>query len=264
MPPIRGLFAAGEQALIGIETAVAIGVVVLAAGMTFLFSLPRSKPSKRYLRAIPAMQQFKRVVGLAVEEGDRLHVSIGSSSLLSPTSASALVALTVLERIAMLSSISDRPLVVTSGDGSLAILSQDTLRAAYRLANAQELYDPDRGMLAGPGGMSYYAGVLPVMRSQQIAANILIGHFGPEVGLLTEASEHDRMFTLAASDSLPAQAVMFGTAQNPLIGEELFVVPAYLGAGAVHHASVRVQDYLRWGLIAVLVVGAILKLVGIL
>jgi hypothetical protein len=245
------------------------GAIIILGGALALFlaAVPlRSRAAKlgRGLRSITGLTQLRRAIGLAVEDGKRLHVSIGQAGPLSPSSAASLVGLSTLERIAALSIISDRPPVATSGEGSLAILSQDTLRFAYRAGNSNDLYDPERGRLTGVTPFSYIAGTLPVIRDEQVSTNILTGSFGPEVVLLTDAAEQQRSFVLAASDSLPAQAALYAAAQEPLIGEELFAVPAYLQAGPFHQASLQVQDVLRWGLIFTILVGAILKLFNIL
>ena len=94
-----------------------------------------------------------------------------------------------------------------------------------------------------------------------------MGNFGVEAALLTEAAERTNTFTLAASDNLVAQAVLYATAQEPLIGEELYAAGAYMDAGSVHSASLTVQDILRWLIIIVILLGALvqlLKAVGIL
>ena len=52
------------------------------------------------------------------------------------------------------------------------------------------------------------------------------------------------------------------SAQDPLIGEELFAAGAYVGAGASHEASLAVQDVLRWLFIIAILIGSLLKLVG--
>lgn len=243
-----------------------LALALLAAGLMFFFSLsPRKqKRSRIALRPIRAMQQLRRAIGLAVEDGSRLHVSIGESSIISHSNASALVGLSTLERIGTLSSVSDRPPVVTSGDGTLAVLSQDTLHAAYRIANASDQYDSTQARLAGPTPFSYVAGALPVIYDERVSANILVGNFGPEAALLADAADSEDVFTLAASDSFAAQAVFYATASEPLIGEELFAVPAYLQAGPMHQAGLRAQDILRWVIIIVLLGGSLLSFLGVL
>jgi hypothetical protein len=243
---------------------VGLAVVIASAIALITLTLVHGKRPQRGLRAIATFSRLRQAIGLAVEDGSRLHVSLGKANLTTAQNASALVGLSVLDRVAQLSSASDRPPVATSGDGGLAILSQDTLRGAYRSANAVDLYDPRRGMLTGITPFSYIAGTLPVMRDENISANILIGNFGPEVALLTGAAEQQNSFTLAASDSLPAQAVLYATASETLIGEELFAAGAYVAAGGMHNASLRVQDMLRWVVIAVMLAGSILKLIGVI
>ncbi len=242
---------------------IALGVVLISLIILIILSLPRYNRGPRSLRPIRAFQHLRRAIGLAVENGKRLHVSIGKSSLLEPTNTSALAGLSTLERITQLSMMSDRPPIATSGDGALSILSQDTLRAVYRGGNNLEQYDPDRGRLAGPTPFSYIAGTLPAFRQENVSTHILVGNFGPEIGLLAQASLQQQAYILASSDALPALSVLYAGADDVLIGEELYAVPAYLNAGPAHTASLRVQDILRWVVVAVLVVGAILKILGV-
>jgi hypothetical protein len=249
--------------VIGLDTILGFGVVLLSVALLLAFSWPRQGKSRRVFRAIPALSQLRRAIGLAVEDGNRLHISLGKASIVSSTNASALVGLASLERVAQLSQVSDRPPVATSGDATLAILSQDALRAAHRLSNAIEPFDADRGQLAGVTPLSYVAGVLPVIHDERVTTNLLVGNFGPEVGLLVDAAERQNAFTLAASDALAAQAVLYAASEETLIGEELFALPAYLQAGPVHQASLRLQDVLRWLVIAALLVAALLALAGI-
>jgi len=249
---------------IGLNTIAGLLVVLIGAGAIFLIAVIDRKKSPRTLRPIAAFQSLRRAIGLAVEDGKRLHVSIGNANILTPNSASALVGLSTLNRIAQLSMISDRPPIATSGDGTLAMLSQDTLRDAYRSGNALEQYDPMRARLAGTTPMSYVAGTIPIIHDENVTANILVGSYGSEVALLTDAIDQKNAFSLAASDSLTAQAALFATANETLIGEELFAIPAYLQAGPFYTASLYAQDILRWIVIAVILAGSALKLLGII
>ncbi len=250
--------------MINLDTILGASLVVGCALLILILSLRKRSAGGGVLRPLAAFDQLRRAVGLVVEQGKRLHVSIGKTNVVDANAASGLVGLRSLERIAQISFISDRPPVVTSGDASLAILSQDTLRSVYRTNNALEMYEAERGHLTGVTPMSYVAGALPVVSEEDTGANILVGSFGPEVAFLCEAADHQDSFVLAASDSLPAQAALYAAAQEPLIGEEVFAVPAYLEAGPVHKASLHAQDFLRWALTALIVAGSILKLVGLL
>lgn len=246
-----------------VEAIIALALIAITAGLILLLTLQRNI-LRSGLRQLPAFDRLRQAIGLAVENGTRIHLTLGKAGIASSTSAAGLAGLTTLERIARVSSISDRPPLASSGEGTLTLLSQDTLRAAYRQINQLELYDPHRGRLTGPTSFSYITGALPIADGENVSAHLAIGNFGPEIALLMEAGEQQEAFTLAATDSLNAQAALFTSSQETLIGEELFAIPAYLNSGAVYTASLQVQDILRWGVIVVIVAGSILKLLGVI
>jgi hypothetical protein len=240
------------------------GFVLLFLGLMIFFTVTGRKAVRRNLREIPAFTRLIRGVGLAVEAGQRLHLALGHGGINGQRGASALIGLSMLQRIARAASISDRPPVATSGEAAQAILSQDTLHQAYHAMGADDQYDPDSGQLSGLTPFSYAAGTLPVIYDQQVSVNVLAGTFGNEIALITDASERKGSLTLAGSDNLPAQAILYASAQEPLIGEELYAGGAYLQAGPAHMASLRTQDILRWVLIGGIIVLSALKLMGVL
>lgn len=241
-----------------------LSFVLVFLFLILLFLVISIRRPERYLRKSEAFQKLAKAIGLAVEAGQRLHISLGHGAVNGAQSASALVGLSMLQRIARSASASDLPPVVTSGDASLAILSRDSLQGVYRVIGAQDQYDPISGQLSGLTPFTYAAGVLPVIADQQVSATVLAGHFGAEVALITDASERSGGTTLAGSDSLAGQAVLYATADDILVGEELFAGGAYLQAGPAHLASVRAQDVMRWLLVGALLLGSFLKLVGAL
>lgn len=241
--------------------ATALGLLIFTAILLVgIIFLRRRFPGA--LRPLEAYERLNRAVGLAVESGTRLHISLGRGNLFTTRGASALAGLAMLRRLSERTSLSDRPPIVTSGDASLAILSQDTLQSGYRAAAAEEQYRFSTGRLTGLTPFSYAAGTIPVTRDENVSTNIFLGDFGPESALLVEAAERENSTIIAASDNISAQSVFYLSSQDPLIGEELFAAGAYIGAGAAHEASLTVQDILRWLLIVAMAIGALLKLVG--
>ena len=237
---------------------VGFGIIFLSAALMVGLAALQHKSSTAF-REIPAFTRLRQAIGRVVEDGTRLHVSLGRGALITPQSASAMAGLTLLRRLAELTSAGDQPPIATSGDAALAILSQDTLQIASQ-ASAQGVYDPIAGRLTGLTPFSYAAGAIPTIHDENISTNVLIGNFGVEAALLAEAAERANTFTLAASDNLAAQAVLYASVQEPLIGEELYAAGAYMDTGPLHTASLTVQDILRWLIIVVILVGALLQL----
>ncbi len=241
---------------------IALIIFLVAAVLLLAFTFLRRK-SPAVFRKIEAYERLNRAVGLAVEGGTRLHVSIGRGNLFTARGGSALAGLAMLRRLSERTSLSDHPPVVTSGDASLAILSQDTLQAGYRAAGAEDQYRFTTGRLTGLTPFAFAAGTIPVMHDEKVSANVIIGDLGSEAALLADAADAENADLIAASDNLSAQSVLYASSQEPLIGEELFAAGAYLGAGKSHEASLQAQDLLRWLVILAILGGAVLKFLGI-
>jgi hypothetical protein len=242
---------------------IALGIFLTAALLLLLFTVRLRKASRPVFRKINAYEQLSRAMGRAVEDGTRLHVSIGRGNLFTARGGSALAGLAMLRRLSERTSLSDNPPIVTSGDSSLAILSQDTMQSGYRAAGAEEQYRFTTGRLTGLTPLSYAAGTIPVTRDEQVSANIVIGDLGTEAALLAESADRENAELIAASDNFSAQSVLYVSSQEPLIGEELFAAGSYLEAGISHDASLQVQDVLRWLIILAILGGALLKFLGI-
>ncbi|MDO9303153.1 MAG: hypothetical protein Q7T89_17320 [Anaerolineales bacterium] len=236
-----------------------LAILVVGAILFFVITLwKRKSPAK--MREMPALTQLVRMLGLSVEDGTRLHISLGSGSLLDARGGSALAGLAMLRHIAERTSVSDKPPVASAGNPVLGMLAQDTLQAGYRAAGVEELYAPTTGRVAGLSPFGYAAGAMHIPQNENVSANIMIGNFGSEVALLADAAERGSVTMIGASDNLAGQAVLFANTQDALIGEELFSTGAYLGAGASHVSSLTVQDVLRWVIILILLGGVVIKL----
>ena len=237
--------------------------VLLFFGLMMLFIASGRNPPGVNLRNISAFSKLRRAIGLAVEAGSRLHISVGRGGVIGTQSASAFVGLSMLEQLASSTSTGDKPPIATAGDGALGVLAQDTLRGTYQRIGLSEQFEPTSSQVVGLTPFSFAAGSLSLVSDQKTGANILAGNFGSEVALLTDAGDRSNNLTLAGTDNLPAQSVLFATAQEPLIGEELYAGGAYLGAGPAHDASLRVQDVLRWVLVGLILLGVVAKFFGL-
>lgn len=238
-------------------------LVLVAAGLLLGLAFIRRK-SVPVFREIPAFTRLKRAIGISVEDGTRLHISLGRGGLQTPDGAPGLAGLAMLRQLAEQTSASDKPPVVTSGTADLAILSRDTLQSGYKAAGAEDIYSPSTGRLTGLTPFSFAAGAIPSMRDENVSSNVLIGHFGPEVALLTDTAERTNSPTVAATVNPAAQSVLYASVDEPLIGEELFAAGVYSDAGRAHQASLQVQDIFRWAIILILLGGSALKLLGLI
>jgi hypothetical protein len=241
-----------------------LGIVILVAFAVLL--IVRTGTELRWpttLRALPAFEELRSAIERAVEAGQRVHLSLGTGTLIGGESGPALAGLTALSQTAEVTLESDLPLVASSGDGAVAAASQDALRGTLGRLGAADRFRWTRARMLGPTPYSYVATLPGMLDSERVSVHILLGHFGNEGGLAADMGARQRAFVLAGTDAVPTQALFFATADQPLIGEEAFAAGAYLGAGGMHRASLRVQDLLRLVLIIAIVVGTLLRTLGV-
>jgi len=239
-----------------------IVIIFLFLGSMFFFTLTRDQEKEKNLRQIPAFRRIKEVIGLTVEEGSQLHVSLGRGGFTSLQSASALAGLSILQEIIKASSVCDYPPVATTGNATISFLAQDIIQGTSKAISTEGHERSSVGELVGLTPFSYAVGTLTTIRENRVSANILAGWYGNEITWLTTAGERQNSPTIAGTAQLPAQAIMYASASEPLIGEEIFAAGAYLGKKPMHVSSVKTQDIFRWILVVLMILGIVLKYLG--
>jgi hypothetical protein len=241
---------------------VALAVAGLMAGLILAFSLAR-RTSWPTFRHMPPFDALAVDLGRSVEAGTRLHVALGSGSLISNEAAASLIGLSTLSQIATAGSVSDKPPLASSGDGAVALLAQDVLRVAFRQQRAEDRYDPLLGRVTGVGAQGYATGTMHTAPDEDVTATIILGAAGPEAALIAESGAR-RGTVIGGTLDIQGQTALYVTADHPLIGEELFASGAYLHVNRAHASSLQAQDILRWLVIATIVALAVVRTLGLL
>ena len=234
---------------------------LLLLGFTVLAGRRGARP--RVLRRIDAYQSLPATVGTAVETGKRLHFSLGTGTIGETDTAAMVAGLVVLDQISAAAAMSDRPPIVTTSDGTAMLLAQDVLRNVYARQNALARYEPEAAQVVGQTPAAYGAAQTMLPRDEAVAGALLLGAVGTEAALLTEGGRRAGVTTLAGSDNLTAQAVLYAGADHPVIGEDLFAGGAYVGGRPEHLGSLAAQDWMRLIVGAAILVGALAKTLGL-
>jgi hypothetical protein len=234
-----------------------VAFAVLIGVFTALAARRRAAPPT--LRRIEAFQGLPQTVGQAVETGQRLHVALGTGNLGSTSTAATLAGVVLLDQISAGAAVSDKPPIVTTSDGGTMLLAQDTLRNVYARQNALSRHDLYLSQVAGLTPISYGAAQTTLQKDAAVAGALLIGSVGPEAVLLVEAAQRQGASTVAGSDSPATQAMLFATADHPLIGEDLFAGTAYVSGTPAHVGSLRAQDVVRLVIGGVVIVAVIVR-----
>ncbi len=238
-------------------------IIITLILMGIIAFIDRSRVKVNF-RQIPSLESLQKSINLIVEGGKGVHISLGRGSYLSPHFAGTLVGLNLLKFITKRCLNGDIPPLSTSGDGLIHILSQETLDYAYERSHLPEKHGRAESQIAGLTPYSYIGGAMMAQRDEQQIVMLISGYYGAEAALLADMAERSRSHTISGTDDLSAQAMLFVTTRAPLIGEEFFAAPAYTNPSLLNTSSLKTQDVLRILFAAGMVIGAILKLVGVL
>jgi hypothetical protein len=214
--------------------------------LVYLTRRYRSSPSVG-LRNVEAYQALQRQVARAVESGREIHFSLGRGSLGKATNPASLSALSALQKVSEDACASDKPPLVTSGDGTLFVASQDTIRGTYEESGRPSAYQSQTSQFVAPENspMAYGAAVSAIVNKREHGSNIILGHIGSELAIITEAADREHLEQILGSDDLTALAVAMSVTEDVIIGEELYAAAAYLQGEPAHIASLQLQDILR-------------------
>lgn len=199
------------------------------------------------LRPLAGYTALKGQVGLAIESASKLHISLGRASLTGSANPTSVAALAVLDRLAADGCANDTPPITTVGDGTLLPLAENNLRHAAEQAKSAVGIPPGtaRFIASRTDAFAYAGGVASVIQQQKILGNIMVGHFGQELAIVTEVAGRNQVQQIIGSDDPLALAVAAPVTDNIMIGEELLAAPAYMQGKPSQVASLQIQDIMR-------------------
>jgi hypothetical protein len=228
--------------------------------LTFAFWVVLRGRRPLSLRTIAAYLALPKLQGRSIETGQSLHISLGTAGVGGLDTAATLSGLAVLEGLVEEAVASDSPPTITVADPTTLILAQDTLRRSYVRQNNAAGYDPRSVHMVAAQPMPYAAAVMDMLAPGQVSANVMIGAFGPEAAMIVEQGAQRGVAQVASTSNVAALPLLYPSSDHLLVGEEMFVSGAYIGANPGHVASLVVQDLFRWLLVLAILFGALIAL----
>ncbi len=232
-------------------------LVMLPLLLLFTSQLRAGRPVS--LRPIKGFSRLKGLIGRGAETERPIHMSLGIGGIMDASTAESLAGITLLEHVAHQSVSSGAPLIVTVSDPTLLPLAQETARHAWETRLHRYQVSPPEVRLIAPEAVAYAAGVMDILLGENVTANIMVGKFGHEYLLMGETGVRTQIPQIAGGINPQALPFIHATADEALIGEEIFASGAYLSPRLAHIASLRVQDWMRVLISIVILLGVLLR-----
>lgn len=243
------------------QLALALGVTGLLFLLINLLLLRKNKP--KHIPE-PGKQAVENLLHVSSEEGKCLVVGLGHALATSNFDLAGASGLSLQKALLKRSLFNDHPLQSFSGDGVLACLSRMVVHGAYQGALASELFSGSLSQLSGTSPLTYTASLVSRIPDASNAGLLLAGQMSPVVLLALDQADRHSLPSISAVASLSGQAASFISNSVTLMGEDVFNAAGKLDQQKSAMASLGAQDWLRIAISLGLLIGAILKMGGVL
>jgi hypothetical protein len=140
-------------------------------------------------------------------------------------------------------------------------LVDETFRTAYLEAGKPEAWDPER-IRYQAGQSPYVTASLGFFQRQRPAATVMMGCFYYESVVLGAGADAVGAMQISGCAKASQLPFLIATCDYVLLGEELFAAGAEISGDVEQLAILRAEDWLKLGIIALLIIGSILATTG--
>ncbi|MBT9135443.1 MAG: hypothetical protein DDT34_00498 [Firmicutes bacterium] len=214
------------------------------------------------LRRIAGLEAIEEAIGRATEMGKPVHFSPGIADVTGDTAPQTFAALEVLTYVTTLSAKYNAELIVTIRMPNVFPLAQEVVRQGYLAAGKPDLFQEETVRFLSSEQFAYIAGVLGIFTRQRVAANLMIGAFWAESLLMAEGGSQVGAIQVAGTANMHQIPFFVAACDYTLIGEEIYAGGAYLSQDKVRLGSIASQDYVKFALMASILVGAVMMTAG--
>jgi len=221
-------------------------ILLLILGISIVVLVGSALVGRRlHLRPLHGYQALPVQLGRVIEEGQSLHLCLGSGGAGGSDTATTLAGLAVLDGLAEESAATDVSPLVTVADPTTLMMAQDILRRAYARQGNPKGYDPTSVRYVAAAPLPYAAGVMELLSGQEASTNVMAGVFGAEAALIADQGAQLGLTQIAGVADPAALSVLYPAVNHLAVGEEMFSAGAYLRGLPAHIASLRAQDIAR-------------------
>jgi hypothetical protein len=227
--------------------------------IVFIEIAKRSK-GKTFLRRLPVFDAIDEAIGRATEMGKDVLYIMGGLDVDDPqTVASMNILARVAERTASYGSRMNIPCIWPMAMS----MARETVKESYLRMGKPDEYNEDDIYYLTTDQFGYVAGVDGIMMRDRPAANFYLGAFYAESLVFAETGYATGAIQIAGTAEVDQLPFFVVACDYTLIGEELYAAGASLSGDPIQMGSIRGQDAAKAIFFVLIVVGVVLKLVGI-
>jgi hypothetical protein len=218
-----------------------------------------------HIRKIPALDAIEEGVGRAAEMNRPIHGSAGTFPLDGAYGSLTVVGLSLLNYTARLAARHNAKAFFTNMESINQPALMDAIRSAYVAEGKPELFTPDTVRFVVQDkidAMAYGAAMGDIFDRERPALNLMVGGWTYETLMVVQSANRVGAVTIGGEARVTRLPDFVAGADYVLLGEEMMTAGAYVSKEPVALSSILSQDWIRYILIALVLGGTFLNLLG--
>jgi len=211
------------------------------------------------IRRIPGLDAIEEGIGRATEMDKPVLYLPGAGGFDQPQ---LLASMAVLSEVAKMTARYDTRLIVCVPYSGVYPVMQEIVKQAYASEGKVENYRPDDVRWFSDHYYGYALGIVALMFQEQIATNIMIGDFAFDALMYAEAGNQVGAIQVGGTAAITQIPFFVAACDYALIGEEIYAAAAYLTKDPIRVATIVAQDWGKFFVTGLLVVGVLLQTFG--
>lgn len=249
---------AGSAPLFSLERLPELVAILLCIGAIWGSAALARRRGVPKLRTLAPLAAIGDAIGRATEKGTPvMYITGWGGDMTRPTT---MASMEILAAVARRAAEHDCQLIFPSHDPVVASVAEDTVRQAATVAGRPEWAQTAEVAFVTQSQFGYASAVEGMMVRRRPGAVFLLGTFEGEALLLAEGAYRSGAMTIAGTDSTIQLSFFLVACDYTLIGEELFAASGMLSSDPTAIAAVWAQDWLKYLILGLLILGTVLGL----
>ncbi len=233
--------------------------IIIFSGIVIFWIYHARSGKQPHIRRISGLEAIDEAIGRATEMGKSVLYISGIADI---RSIATIASMNVLARVARITAEYDTPLLVPCKEPVVMNIEREVVQNAYVDAGRPDAYRQENIFFITDDQFAYAAAVDGIIIRERPAAIFYMGAFMAESLILAEVGNAVGAVQVAGTDSVTQLPFFITACDYTLMGEELYAASAYLSKEPMLLGSLKGQDWGKLLVIASLLVGAVLKLLG--
>lgn len=235
-------------------------VVAMLALLAVFLDRARRHGKKMYIRRIPGIDALEEAIGRSTEMGRPVLYVPGIDEL---QNIQTIASLLILGHVSELIARYDTEIKVPCAYALNMVVAEEVVRQGFYNAGRPDAHRAQNIQFVSSEQFAFCAGVNGMMMRDKPATNIFLGRFFGESLIFAETGYTNKAIQIAGTAEITQLPFFIAACDYTLIGEELFAVSAYLSRDPRLLSTLKATDFVKAGVLSVILVGALLNTFGL-